>query len=78
MAPALLVDVSLEAIRHPRRLAVRWSVAPRAGRAGRAARAGMRSLPGPAGMLLANPSAIFAEIAGHGAFGSRNRFMVNS
>jgi hypothetical protein len=65
MAPALLVDVRLEASRHPWGLAVRWRVAPRTGCAGRAAVAGVWSFPGPASVLLANPSAVFAEIARH-------------
>jgi hypothetical protein len=63
--PAFLVDLNLEAVRQPRRFAIRRRIAPRAGRAGRAASAGARSIPRPARVLLANPAAALAELAGH-------------
>jgi hypothetical protein len=65
MAPALLVDVGLEAIRQPRRGAVIRHIAGRAGHPGAAAIAAVRAIPRPSGMVLTNPSGIRAEDAFH-------------
>jgi hypothetical protein len=65
MAPALLVDVGLEAFRHPRRGAVIRHIAGRAGHAGTAAITAVRSVPRPQGMVLADPADVRAEDAFH-------------
>jgi hypothetical protein len=61
MAPALLVDVGLEAFRHPRR----GAVIRHSGHAGTAAITAVRSVPRPQGMVLADPADVRAEDAFH-------------
>jgi hypothetical protein len=65
MAPALLVDVGLEAFRQPRRGLFVRHVAGRAGHSSAAAIAAVRAIPRPSGMVLTNPSGIRAEDAFH-------------
>ena len=63
MAPAVLVDVGLEAFGHPRRLAIHGLIAKRARHPRSTAAAAVRAFPRPARMLLAYPSAIVAACA---------------
>jgi hypothetical protein len=53
-------------------------VADRAGRAGAPAIAGARALPGPLGVVLANPSAIIAVQALHFRYCSSLTFSIQS
>jgi hypothetical protein len=65
MAPALLVDLGLEAIRHPRCRAFVRHITGRAGHSGTAAITAVRPVPQPFGMILTNPSGVPAEDALH-------------
>jgi hypothetical protein len=65
MAPALLVDVSLEAIRQTRGGAVVPHVTGRAGHAGTAAIAAVRAVPRSQGMVFADPADVRTEDAFH-------------
>jgi hypothetical protein len=58
MAPAVFIDIDLEAFGHARLFPIFRDVAPRAAHAGGSAAA---SLGSTAGMGLANPTAIVAE-----------------
>jgi hypothetical protein len=60
MAPALFVELSLEARRQPRRLVPLGLIAPRAGHAGGAAGTGVPAFPGPLRMIFADPAAVLA------------------
>jgi hypothetical protein len=65
MAPALLVDVGLEAVRHPRWRAFGGRVTGRAGHFGAATIAAVLAFPWPSGMVLTNPAGVRAEDALH-------------
>jgi hypothetical protein len=78
MAPALLVELGCKSRWHPRCFAALGGIASRAGRAWRRTAAGVVAIPRSVGMTLIDPGAVLAEIARHGAFGSRSRFIVNS
>jgi hypothetical protein len=65
MAPAVFINVGLEAFGHARLFSIFRDVAPRAGHAGGSAAASLGSVPRMAGMGLANPTAIVAEGAFH-------------
>jgi hypothetical protein len=65
MAPALFVELSLEARRKPRRLVPLGHIAPRAGHAGAAAGTGVLAFPRALRMVLAHPAAVLAEGAAH-------------
>jgi hypothetical protein len=65
MAPAVFIDIDLEAFGHARLFPIFRDVAPRAGHAGGSAAASLGSVPRTAGMGLANPTAIVAEGAFH-------------
>jgi len=60
VAPAVLVDLDLEALRHTRLLAIFRNVAERAGDSGSATTAAVPAFPWSPWMLLAHPSAIVA------------------
>jgi hypothetical protein len=63
MAPALLVEFGLEALRHPRIVVARvatWTRSP-----GGAAGAGVLTLPWFIGVAFTNPAAVLAEGAFH-------------
>jgi len=67
MAPALLVEFGLEALRHPRIVVARaatWTRSP-----GGAAGAGVLTLPWFIGVAFTNPVAVLAEGAFHGLAG---------
>jgi len=65
MAPALFVELSLEARRQPRRLILQGRIAPRAGHADAAAGAGVPAFPRPLRMIFADPAAVLATGAFH-------------
>jgi hypothetical protein len=64
MAPAVFVDLGLEAARHPWRRAVIGGITGRAGRTRSAARACVRAFPRLLRVALADPAAAFALRAG--------------
>src|ERR1700761_8927304 len=69
MPPAILVDLGLEAVRQPRRLAVIGDVAGWASHAGAPAVAGVRPIPWPSRVVLADPPGVRAEdTSDHGSF----------
>ena len=66
MTPTLLVELGLEAIRHPRRPRPIGHVTPRAGRTGGTAGAGMLAFPWPTRMAFTYLAAVLAQRAFHG------------
>jgi hypothetical protein len=67
MAPALLVEFGLKALRHPRIVVARVAAWTRS--AGGAAGAGVLTLPWFIGVAFRNPAAVLAEGAFHGLAG---------
>src|ERR1700721_2251043 len=67
MAPALFVELSLEARRQTRCLVLFGRIAPWAGLAAAAAGTGALAFPRPVRMVLAHPAAVLAKQALHQA-----------
>jgi|tagenome__1003787_1003787.scaffolds.fasta_scaffold20959157_6 hypothetical protein len=69
MPPAVFINLDLEAFGHAGLLPIFRDVAPRAGHAGGSALASLWPVPRPAGMGLANPTAVMAKGASSWALG---------
>jgi hypothetical protein len=78
MAPAFFIEFDTRAGRRPRRIIQVTRVTAQARHSGGAAAAGVVAIPRLPRVVFAHPASVLAKAAIHGAFGSRNRFIVNS
>jgi hypothetical protein len=78
MAPAFFIEYDTRTGRRPRGIIQVARVTAHARHSGGATAAGLVAIPRSLRVAFANPAGVLAKAARHGAFGSRNRFMVNS
>jgi hypothetical protein len=78
MAPAFFIEFDTRTGRRPRGTIQVARVTAHARHAGGPTAAGLVAIPRLPRMVFAHPASVPAKAARHGAFGSRNRFMVNS
>jgi hypothetical protein len=78
MAPAFFIEFDTLTGRRPRGIIQVARVTAHARHPGGTAAAGVVAIPRRPRVVFAHPASVLAKAASHGAFGSRNRFMVNS
>jgi hypothetical protein len=78
MAPAFFIEFDTRTGRRPRGIIQVARVTAHARHASGPTAAGLVAIPRLPRMVFAHPASVPAKAARHGAFGSRNRFMVNS
>jgi hypothetical protein len=78
MAPAFLIEFDTRTGRRPRGIIQVARVTAHARHSVDATAAGVVAIPRLPRVVFAHPASVLAKAARHGAFGSRNRFIVNS